>query len=496
MIRVRVRGIVSTAIAKILIGKGYRIVQASDIIRERFGLENDNSPADVTVKDSGEADSILVIGFYREAKEIYEYISSELEYVFQWKAPIGLYSIIRGIVIEKEGYECIVDLGGIKGVLRECRNNVGDNVVVSVIKAPVKPGETAILSYDLKLVGEYVTITYGSKKLTISENIRNPLKRGELASIGLAKGFSLGVGIHFRSSSQFAPREAIEKEIDELSSKLKEIYHKSRDLSESFKTIYDGEFIGLISLTSIAKEKLDYYRSLVTPTVRNHHSYKLSSRTLSELVDQCEDMVRKGSCTIRDAEENIVKTIIDKTQSTGAIDLIHVKPSGEVCRLTPGEIHYLTRNQDGFEVVIKRIMMSDGVYDGLGIEKKAGDIDYVYLKSNEWFLSHNYFRNESWLGSYININTPVEISIGAIKYHDLVIDIIVRNNGEVELRDMNEFEKYCREGVIRSKLCEDAYSVAMRIKNEISRYIYKPSSRGDAGVPEIGQRGRAQNPVA
>lgn len=475
MIRVRVRGVSSTAISKILLDKGYRIVQASETIRERFNLENDNSPADVTVKDSDEIDSILVIGFYSMAREVYEYVSSTLEYVLNWKAPIGLYSIIKGVVEEKRDNDCIVDLNGLKGVLKGCRDNVGEDVLVSVIKAPVKPGETAVLSYDLKLVGEYVTVTYGSKKLTISENIRDFEKRGELASIGLAKGFSTGMGIHFRSSSQYAPREALEKEIDELSLKLKELIRRARDLQGGFKILYEGEFIGLIGLTSVAKNKLDHFRSLVTPTVRNHHSYKFSSRELSSMVDEYEESIRSNTISAREAEEKIISLIIEKTRSKGTIDLIHVKPNGELSKLTPGELFYFKSGDEGFELVIKRIMKSNGVYDGLDNEKRAGDVDYVYVKSNEWFLSHNYYRGDAWLGSYININTPIELSIGVVKYHDLLLDVIIKNNGETTIEDLDTFEKYCMEGVIGRRLCDEAYSVAMKIKNESFKYIYKPS---------------------
>ena len=51
-VRVRVRGITATAVSKLLLDKGFRIVQASRIIQERLGAEFDPSPADVTVKTS------------------------------------------------------------------------------------------------------------------------------------------------------------------------------------------------------------------------------------------------------------------------------------------------------------------------------------------------------------------------------------------------------------------------------------------------------------
>lgn len=50
--RVRIRGKYATAISKLVLDLGYTIVQASDVIISRFGINVDNSAPDVTIKDS------------------------------------------------------------------------------------------------------------------------------------------------------------------------------------------------------------------------------------------------------------------------------------------------------------------------------------------------------------------------------------------------------------------------------------------------------------
>jgi len=472
LIRVRIRGISATAISKILLDRGYQIVQASNIIRERFGLDKDVSPADVTVKDADE-DELLVLGFYGKADRVYRDLVDSLEYVFQWVSPVGLYSIHVGVVIEKHEDKCLVDLGRVRGILYNCRHNVGDKVVVSVEKAPVKPGEIARLSYRLRIVGEYVSLIHGSTNITVSEHIRDRGKREFLVAVAAAKLIGTGLGLHFRSSSLYAEKEDIEREIDVLKNKLSEVIAKTRETSVAPKEVYEGEFIGLIGITSLAKQKLDEYRCKVVPTIRYHHMLKTYGGVFNELVDFAEKLVEEKpelSTTVANAIE---KYLVEKILHSPRVKIIHVKPDGSRNELTPGYFHRIERIEGGFRIVLTRVMRSNGVYDGLGVEKREGDIDYMFIETNKWFLSHNYYRNGQWIGSYININTPPEILPGAIKYHDLTIDIVVKPGSEPEVIDEEEFEKQCNEGLISEKLCRETKEKIREIINNIDKYIYR-----------------------
>ena len=188
MIRVRVRGIAATALTKILLDHGYRIVQASSIIRERFGLKEDYGAADVTVKDAG-YDELLVLGFYGKADEVYRVLTDSLEYVFKWVSPVGLHSIYKGRVKSREDDKCIVDLGGVEGILYNCRHSEGSEVLVGVEKPCIKPYEKPRLTYRLRIVGEYVSLIHGSPSITISEHIRDRGKRDYLVAIATASSF-------------------------------------------------------------------------------------------------------------------------------------------------------------------------------------------------------------------------------------------------------------------------------------------------------------------
>ncbi len=470
LVNVRVRGIAATAITKILLDKGYRIVQASNIIRERFGLEQDTSPAEVTVKDA-DIDELLVIGFHGPAKKVVRDLVDTLKYVFTWISPIGLHSIHVGVVREKKADSCIVEIGnGFKGILRDCNFEVGKRIVVSVVKAPIKPSEPLVLSRNIRVIGKYIALIHGSRKISLSEHIRDQSKRDYLLAIAASKLIGSGLGIHFRSSSAHASKEDIEDEIEQLREKLVEIIEKTKNIDEAPIQIYEGEYIALLGLTSKAKEILDDYRAQVTPTIRCHHSYKSFGDTLSELVDLSEKLVSEG-INEKIVSKVLKKHILDKYKSYPRIRIIHKKPDGTTLFLTPGTLYKLWIKDNKYHILVKRVFRTNGVYDGLNIEKKPGDIDYMLVVENEWFISHNYYRGEEWLGSYININTPPEILPNTIKYHDLAADMIVKNDYTVEVIDKEELEKYYQQRIITTYLYIETLNQINKIKENLNKYI-------------------------
>ncbi|MET1160577.1 MAG: DUF402 domain-containing protein, partial [Thermoprotei archaeon] len=457
MIRVRVRGIAATAVSKILIDKGHRIVQASSIIRERFGLENNTAPADVTVKDAGE-DELLVLGFYGKADRIYEDLVDALEYVYSWISPVGLYSIHRGFVREKRNSECIVDIGVLKGVLPNCRNRPGDKVLVSVERAAIKPGETPRLSYRLRIVGEYLSLVYGSSSITFSEHIRDKSKREFLLAVAAPKLAGSGLGIHFRSSSMYATREDIEREIDLLKNKLKEILSNLQS-GDAPQQIYEGEFIGIIGLTSTAKERLDHYRDLVVPTMPRHHSFKTVGGVFSELVDIVEKILAYKHELKEVLQGAIMDYVIEKYKNMPRIRIIHKKPDGKTVELNPGYLYSVDKIGNSYRIIVVRTIRSEGIYDGLNIEKKPGDLDYMVVWSDKWAISHNYHREGKWIGSYININTPPELLPNMIKYHDLLLDVVIKPGEKPALVDLEQFNSYCEMGIFSNKLCDTVNNI-------------------------------------
>lgn len=469
MVNVRVRGIYATAISKILLDSGFKLVEASDKVRERLGLEFDVAPCDVTVKDAESPDELLVIGFPKEAKAVYDALVDRLKYVFTWLSPIELHSVYVGIVVERRGELCVVDIGGIRGSLYPCREDSGSRIVVGVKKPPVKPGEKLQLTRNFKIVGKYVALQHGEPRITFSEHIYDPDIKAKLSTIAVSKLMGTGLGVHFRSSSKFAEAEAILSEIDSLLVDYRNILKNAENLNNPTK-LRDGEFIALLGLTSLAKRLLDEYRRQVTFTVDMHHSLK--SMGLSDLVDFAEHVFLHSGTTGEGTGPGIASYIVKEVMRKGEVELVHVRPTGEVLRLHSGRVVSAKAFKDRVVIVIERTIRSEGLYDGLGTERKPGDVDYVVVDTSRPTLSHNYFRGDSWLGSYININTPPEVAPGTVKYHDLLVDVVAYPSGEIRVVDLEELENAYRQGIVTSDLYNYAKKAVEHVLSNPSSYVF------------------------
>lgn len=472
MVSVRVRGIYATAFSKILLDNGFKLVEASEKVRERLGVEFDTAPCDVTVKDTENLDEVLVIGFPREAESVYNVLLDALKYVFSWKSPVELHAVYVGIVSGKQGELCTVNLGEIIGSLYPCREGVGSKVVVGVKKPPIKPGERLQLTRNFRVIGKYVALIHGEPRVSFSEHIRDPGIRARLSAIAASKLMGTGLGVHFRSSSKYCGSETVASEINDLLAEYKDLLERAESTDKPAK-LRNGEFIALLGLTSLAKQVLDKYRRHVAFTIDKHHSLK--SMGLSDLVDFAEYAFShcssdKGESTSIGIATYIVNSVIEK----GEVEFIHIKPTGEVIRLQPGRV--ISARVEGRKVVIvaERTIKSEGVYDGLGVEKKPGDIDYVIVDTEKPMLSHNYYRSGNWLGSYVNINTPPEVAPGVVKYHDLLVDVVIHPSGEVKLIDLEELNNLREQGIITNTLYEYAESAVRQVFSNPNSCIFNP----------------------
>ena len=472
MVNVRVRGIYATAISKILLDSGFKLVEASEKIRERLGVEFSTGPCDVTVKNTENPDELLVIGFPREAESVYNVLVNKLNYVYAWKSPLELHAVYLGVISARHGDLCVVDLGGFQGTLLPCREEKGTRVVVGVKAPPLKPGERLQLTKNFRIVGKYVMLVHGDPRISFSEHVRDSSIKASLSAVAASKLMGSGLGVHFRSSSKYAAKETIAQEIENLLAEYRALMKLAGEV-ESPAKLRSGEFIGLLGLTSLAKRELDEYRRQVECTIDMHHSLKASG--LSDLVDFAEYII---SCACASRGENtasgVAKYIAKGLEESSKVEFIHVKPTGEVIRLNPGRVVKVSVESNRVVLVAERVMRSQGVYDGLGVEKRPGDLDYVVVDTGKPVISHNYYREGVWLGSYININTPPEVVPGIVKYHDLLVDVVVYPSGEVKVVDLEDLEKLREQGVVMGALYNYARNALNNVLSNPLNYVYNP----------------------
>ncbi|MEM4541591.1 MAG: DUF402 domain-containing protein [Desulfurococcaceae archaeon] len=474
MVRVRVRGIYATALSKILVDHGFQLVDVTEKIKERLSLEADETACDVTVKTTENPDELLIIGFPKPSQEVYSTLVEELKYVYTWKSPVELHAVYMGVVVEKHGEYCSVDIGGLTGTLFPCSEEPGSRLLVGVRKPPVKYGERLVLTKNFRLVGEYATLIHGEPRITFSEHITSSKTKARLSAIATAKLMGTGLGVHFRSSAKHADDETISSDIDRLLEEYKSLISKSKELVDNPPIkLRDGEFIAILGLTSLAKSILDGIRSQVTTTIKKHHSLK--SMGLSDVVDIAEHVISKAKCSHENA--SLAEYIAEKLAMDELVEIVHIKPTGEVIALTSGRVLNVSIVNDEVVVVIERTMKSPGVYDGLEVEKKPGDIDYMVVDTGKPYISHNYYRSGNWIGTYVNVNTPPEVAPGRVKYHDLLIDVVVHPSGDVKVVDKDELSKAYEEGLITEHLYNYALNVVKSIVSNPMSYVFNPYTK-------------------
>ncbi|MEM1606589.1 MAG: DUF402 domain-containing protein [Candidatus Bathyarchaeia archaeon] len=345
MFKVKVRGIYSTALTRILLENGFKIVQPSAAIRERFKLPpspDDQSQPDLEINDRFDKQGVNVTG-------------------------------------DSEAAEKFIS------VLLNCL----DDVIIrrKTILMPMHPNNSSESSSLPEILSEVLT---------------------EVNSL--------------------TPHQIIR---------------------------VDVEFPGL------SKRKLDDIRSTVVPTLSGHHYFKAYGGKAATIVEMAEKLLEKGY-SIKEVEELFRECIMREYPYRGSkLNIEHVKINGRVFQL--GEARILEFNEEDQHVSLLRVFSSQGVYDGLKVPKESGDYAITRMKIGGLCFQTSYFsRDGEYKGTYVNINTPIEIYPGKVRYVDLEVDVCMWPDGRIQKIDFENLEKAVKMGYISERL----KSIASRVVEE------------------------------
>ena len=133
------------------------------------------------------------------------------------------------------------------------------------------------------------------------------------------------------------------------------------------------------------------------------------------------------------------------------ISIEHVKLDGKVFHLGKALIEAFNRHES--LIRFRRVFEKKGIYDGLKTEKEPGDYAVTEAKVGEWHFKTEYFsKGGRYKGTYINLNTPIELYPRGIRYVDLEVDVCVWPNGRVEKLDEEKLKEAVAEGIVTQKL--------------------------------------------
>ncbi len=448
--KAKVRGIYSTALTKLLLDNGFEIVQPSLTIKNRFKLSENSAQSDIKIKDRYDLQGVRVLGFSEAVNAFQQILQSSFPDVLTRKWDISVDGVYKGKVVGSDEQNVYVDIGGnVIGRLSKTESvNVNDNQLTVQVERKRIGAKQPILTASLKIVGKHAILVRKSKG-GVSLEIRDYHKRTELYALGKILAPD-GWGIIWREASAKQPKKILESEIEKLAGRVKELIEKALHVEAPILLIEGSHFMD-VELPSLSKISMDELRAFVAPTLSGHHFYKCCGGRVSAALEMAEKLTEKGQ-DIAEVENLFKKQISCDFPEVGSlVGVEHVKPSGLVFNLGQATIERL----DGKRIEYSRTMRSEGAYDGLEANKEVGDKAVSEAKMGEWYIITKYLSNSGkWKGTYVNLNTPIEVYPHAIRYVDLEVDISIQPNGTVHILDVEKLEKALEKGCISKKLFE------------------------------------------
>jgi Ribonuclease G/E len=455
-LKAKVRGIYTTALTKLLLENKFQIVQPSQTIKARFGIPDNNEPPDIKLKDRHDLQGVVALGTPEATNSFHKILHSTLEDAITRKWNVSVDGIYKGIVIGENENAIQVKIGedtvGLLPKQEVPYLNQGEsqnrNEIVVQVERKRIGRKTPVLTTRLKIVGNYAILAQKSNG-GVSLKIRDINKRAELYALG-KKLAPEGWGIIWREPAAYKPKNVLENEVARLNEKVKAL-NEAVFSAGAPALLVEGLYFIDVEFPYNAKRKLDGFRASVSPTIEGHHFYKSCGGKVSETLEMAEKLLEKGQSK-NEVEELFKGQIQPHFPEEGSkVDVEHVKLSGVVFHLGQATIEAINSQTISYSRTIK----ADGFYDGLGLAKEAGDKAVSETKLGEWYITTSYFSKDGkWKGTYININTPVEIYPEAIRYIDLEVDVCIRPNGETKIVDKEKVEKALENGFVSKTLFE------------------------------------------
>jgi len=466
-VRVRVRGIYSTALTKFFLDNGYEITQPSSAICERFGvLEPNYLSPHIDIQTQGSR--AVIESLQRYTNDIRSLLLENFEDIIIQQHPMIKSSIWKGIVVkrQKDGYivRFSVNMDGFLPTEETLHQYQEGDLVVVEVKNFDTQNNRIILTDTISVPGEFIVLIK-KETIKVSRKIRGA-KKIELMDLGNILR-PPGWGAIFRTSAMYASPEEISEEMNKLKDYTDRLM-ATADKAPAFTQIREGINILYAYFPLQSKRVMDSIRSKIAPTIHDHHWIKATGKMASYLVDFVEKYLSEIPHLNLEELSEMVKTHVRRSilpKEGDIIKILHLKPSLRRVILGPAKVIDVRESDQGLEYILFRKFKSGGYYDGINAPKEVGDYGITIAREGDTKLVTAYFDMNSELkGIYVNINTPIEIYTKSIRYVDLEIDVVRTFEGEITILDRQKLEKYVEQCTISKALYEKAQRLSEKYK--------------------------------
>ena len=465
MHRVRVRGIYATALSLLLAERGFLLSDVSDVMRSRLKAPVSEAPPEVTVKSLEDSpDEVLVVGYPWEAGvEVERAIMESVAYASARRGRWGLYTVVD---VRSLG-GCRVEMpGGGEGELAEspCPGE-GEVLRATVVKEALEHGSRPRLRRGVSVVGSYAIVTVPGSGVGFSEHIRDQDLKADLMLGAVSRVDTRRAHVRFRSSARSGSVEAVLAEVSRL---YEEALRLAGEEPGEPRVVRRGEYISILYMPMPAKRVLDDLRARLVATIKFHHTLKAGGHSESMIVDYAESALSQGSCSV-DAGVSALGFVAERMKGRGRVSIIHHVPDGRRYTLGPYRVESIAASGECVRIRMQRTFKSHGVLDGLGVEKRPGDMGITEVDTCSWITLHTYTTPEGKvLGYYANINAPPEVSMTGVRYLDLYVDVVKRPGEDPRIIDKEELDEAYRKGIVSEDLWSEALKWVEKARNKLA----------------------------
>jgi Ribonuclease G/E len=439
-------------LTKLLLESDFEVVHPSAKIRERFNIEENEELPDLVISDRRNRQGVYARGKLEPIDVFSSILRSHFDdtIIRRWAFTVG--GIYHGKINQTDSAtnSVLVDIGPVIGrIYREEMAEVRSKQIIVQVKSGLgrrKP----LLATNITIPGKYAVLI-SQHMVKVSKRLFDFDERSRLLRLGedLAPP---NWGIIWRRTAANQTAGALKSEVASLVKEGEHVLKKAEHV-EAPTLLWEGSHLVNVEFPALSKARMDEIRGAVTPTVRKHHYYKACGEKVSSALEIAERLLDKGQAQ-KEVEELFTQAVEEEYPTIGSsIDIEHVKPSGKVLHLGKALIQNFDHNGSGISVHLRRNFKNKGMYDGLNVPKEPDDYAVTKVEIGEWHFETQYFSRDGQLkGTYVNLNTPVELYPHGIRYVDLEVDVCLWPDGRVEKLDEEKLEKAVEEGLVSEKL--------------------------------------------
>ncbi len=447
---VRVRGVYATALTELLTAGDYRVVQASRPIRERFDASFPDAPADVVVATTRDRQGVGVRG----AGDAVASVADDLRVardVLDWPADAPCGAVFRGTVTDSLGSGALLSADGTELFLPydAAADYVGEGDRLRVqVREPRPPwdDDRPGVATDLRVETPLVTLVRGDADA-------GGRHLGDLLPVEPPDGWTA----RWSSAAEDADLDALAAALETATGRAEALMTALADAPDEDGPLARPVAGRWVWFGRAARFALDDHRRAVTATMAGHHRVKAATGDASRAVDLVEAVCETGDGDF--PFDAVTRTFGPREGDRVAI--AHGKPDGRCLVLGRGEV--VDREPDG-GLTVRRELTAGGSYDGLGVERQAGDVAVTKVREGRWWYPTVYRGADGERrGTYVNVCTPVEVFPDAVRYVDLHVDVVKHADGTVERVDDDELDAAVAAGHVSAALAEKARAVAATV---------------------------------